>query len=972
MPRERSSADEPTLDDAERIPDVAPRHTPVWAFLSAALLALEAWLRSHGGKKLQYSIRAFWAMVGVAGLVLTFGPVINKPMELDDITSSASSATETWIARKFDVDYTITRAPDGTVRAEVVETIDALFPEDVRERGIERVLATNYQGHDLAPSDIRATLDGAPIEVGRSATPDQLRLSIMSEQELTGDHQYVLEYTLHHLAYQTTDEASGAPIDMLEWDVFGPSWPQGFAALDVTVTLPEELDERLLRQPRGGLAWTLLAASDWIEAEADAPPGTAVYNFTNEQNMPPHSNAWFTMPFEAETFTMPPKSTLWWVQTFGPLAPLAFLAVTLLFALAARAVAWSDERGRPWFTAQAEPPREVSPRLAAQILRAPRTMELAEALESRSRVRVAQVARRAGRVGDLPRALTRYLRAGERREQLRRGLRRIPHGFVRDLFIAAPTALTIVQWGLVRQLSHQATLAIVWWPVAFVLVSSAIALIVLAIALSARPLTKEGALIRQHLLGIEAYAERTQLLDRTTTRDRLLPYVVLFGAPRATARRVGELAAQEATASDDAADREPDPEGYLSPTRILVRLLALALVGGSIAIASTMTSPYNYEPDALMYEGDLPGTWGHTVRSFEASAELSRGADDRAVLEVSQTALVDFDDSMRHPPQYMHQWPRVHDGHDLGLEIERVTVGGKAVPFDTGIDGDDTYIVTRMVEVVSGEHEVRIDYRYTSAATAADAVGGDRVDRVRWAALVDGWEYDYGWDPDDELEPFTLELRIPQELEGLVRDGGWLTKDPDTSEVVREWMEAPIPFGTVALLDHYGDDAPEPGSVTEDTTSRGEDGARVHLLELRHGEHDSYPSRLGWTDLGTILDFPEGTFAGPDASALDDIEAEKNMPTVVVGVLSVIAVGLGLLALARGPLRETARRPGLLRDMIRWLAPASALGALILFFWASAEMASDHPALGVMAVPTLAGIAAAVTGLILTRRRKKK
>src|SRR5690606_26505253 len=462
-------------------------------------LALEAWLRSHGGKKLQNGIRAFWGMVGVAGLVLMFGPVINKPMELEDITSSASSATETWIARKFDVDYTITRAPDGTVRAEVVQTIDALSPEDVSERGIERVLATNYQGHDLAPSDIRATLDGAPIEVGHSATPDQLRLSIMSEQELTGDHQYVLEYTLHHLAYQTTDEASGAPVDMLEWDVFGPSWPQGFAALDVTVTLPEELDERLLRQPRGGLAWTLLAASDWIEAEADAPPGTAVYNFTNEQNMPPHSNAWFTMPVEAETFTMPPKSTLWWVQTFGPLAPLAFLAVTLLFALAARAVAWSDERGRPWFTAQAEPPREVSPRLAAQILRAPRTMELAEALESRSRVRVAQVARRAGRVGDLPRALTRYLRAGERREQLRRGLRRIPHGFVRDLFIAAPTALTIVQWGLVRQLSHQATLAIVWWPVAFVLVSSAIALIVLAIALSARPLTKEGALIRQQI-----------------------------------------------------------------------------------------------------------------------------------------------------------------------------------------------------------------------------------------------------------------------------------------------------------------------------------------------------------------------------------------------------------------------------------------------------------------------------------------
>src|SRR5690606_8418235 len=186
-------------------------------------LALEAWLRSHGGKKLQNGIRAFWGMVGVAGLVLMFGPVINKPMELEDITSSASSATETWIARKFDVDYTITRAPDGTVRAEVVQTIDALSPEDVSERGIERVLATNYQGHDLAPSDIRATLDGAPIEVGRSATPDQLRLSIMSEQELTGHHLSVLGHPLHHLPYHKTHQAPAAPLHILECDAHGPS-----------------------------------------------------------------------------------------------------------------------------------------------------------------------------------------------------------------------------------------------------------------------------------------------------------------------------------------------------------------------------------------------------------------------------------------------------------------------------------------------------------------------------------------------------------------------------------------------------------------------------------------------------------------------------------------------------------------------------------------------------------------------------
>lgn len=272
--------------------------------------------------------------------------------------------------------------------------------------------------------------------------------------------------------------------------MFGPSWPQGLARLDVRVTIPEDVDDRLIRQPRGSLAWTIIGGGEWLEPE---PGGTdeVTYQFTNDQRIPPHANAWFTMSFEPGTFTMPAPSPLFWVQSFGPLAPLGFLAITLLLAFAARAVAWSDARGRPWFVAQFAPPKGVTPRMAALILRAPAAMELAEALVAARGSRLdsgnprellvaaAKVARRTGHIGDRPRAVTRYLGAAERGAQLKVGLRRIPRGFVRDLFIAAPIALTIVQWGLVRQLSEQAVLAVVWWPVAFVMASSLIAAFVL-------------------------------------------------------------------------------------------------------------------------------------------------------------------------------------------------------------------------------------------------------------------------------------------------------------------------------------------------------------------------------------------------------------------------------------------------------------------------------------------------------------
>jgi hypothetical protein len=86
------------------------------------------------------------------------------------------------------------------------------------------------------------------------------------------------------------------------------------------------------------------------------------------------------MVFEPGTFRMPPPTPLFILQSFGPLLPLAFLVLTLLFAIAARAVAWSDERGRPWFVAQSEPPDGVTPRMAAMVLRAPQTLELTTAL----------------------------------------------------------------------------------------------------------------------------------------------------------------------------------------------------------------------------------------------------------------------------------------------------------------------------------------------------------------------------------------------------------------------------------------------------------------------------------------------------------------------------------------------------------------------------------------------------------------
>ncbi|WP_168627553.1 DUF2207 domain-containing protein [Cryobacterium sp. BB307] len=915
---------------------------------------MEAWLRSHGGRRLRVGLRTFWALVAVAGVVLLVGPVINKPLTLDDITNSARNATDRWIARDFAVDYRISRTPEGALVSQVEERISAFFPEDTRENGIQRVLATQYQSHALTPQNIEATLDGERVPVGRSSTPDQLTLTLNGPERLQGDHEFVLRYQLHHLAYPTTDSASDQPVELLEWDVFGLSWPQGFAGLDVQITLPEDLDDSLIRQPRGSLAWSMLSAGEWLTAEPGAS-GDVTYRFVNDQRIPPNAQAWFTMSFEPGTFTMPAPSPLYWLQVFGPLLPLAFLAVTLLLALAARAVAWSDVRGRPWYVVQTVPPTDVTPRMAAQILRATAAMELAEALrasqakqlskrEQRERlVAAAKVARRTGRVGDLPRALSRYLSAAERRDQFSAGFRRVPHGLVRDLFIAAPIALTFVQWGLIRQLSYQPVLAVLWWPVAFVLISSVVAAIVLWIALSSRPLTRRGALVKQHLLGIREYARRTQLLDRSAPSERLLPYAVLLAEPRAAG--ASTVARIEAGLGESGVSSRWRIREYLTWPRLIIRALSLIIVAGAIGAVALLPNPYPQSVDRASYSGDVPGTLWTKVNSLEATAQLSRTDDGHARLDVIERLDVSFTERGSRVPQFAQQWPNRLNGQDLGLRVESVQIDDRDVPFATQQEGDTLLLRTTLVEVVNGEHEVRIEYTLASAAVAAQQ-GSEIVDRVRWAALLDGWEWNSGWGADPVPDPLRIEFRMADELAALATTGGWISKDTESAERARDWQPSVVPFNAVA--------APNPGDS--------------HALELKQDEFGGWPLEFTVDDVGTRVDFPAGTFAGTDDAALRVSQVMNILPVILVATLAAIGLALGLAGASAGFTRRArAFDPGSFRDLVWWLAPAATLAALILFVWASSDMPTDHSAFPLLVWPTLAALIASPAGLILTR-----
>jgi len=935
-----------------RIPDPAPRHTPLWTVLSAWLLRVERWLQSRGGSRLRGGLWQLWGLVAVGGILLLVGPVINPPLTLDDLTESASDVTDTWIARSFDADYRVTTDDDGRLVTDVEERIDAFFPEDLDERTIERVLATEYQGHALDPSGISVTLDGVRQDIVRERAAVFLRLVVDPGRQLTGDHELVIRYRLSDLAYVTPDPATGRPVDLLAWDVFGPDLQQAVAKLDVRVTIPQELDEQLVRQPRGSLAWAIAGGGQWLSPEADTPPGEVAYAFSSDDTAPPHAQARFTMPFAAGSITMPPQSWIFWLQTFGPVLPMLVLAATLLLSFAARAVAWGDARGRPWYVAQSEPPAGVTPRMAAQLLRSPATMELAERLQDvvgapkrqadrqQRLVAAASAAKRAGRLGDRPRALRRYLTATERTGQLRAGLRRVPKGFVRDWFIAAPIALTLLQWGIVRQLSHQAVLAVVWWPVAFVLLSTVFAVIVLAIALTSRPLTRRGALVKQHLLGVRVFAERTQLLDRAAFRDRLLPYAVLGAPPRTTGRRVAALIAPEITkptAGNAAAEPAGGPgSNFLTGPRIAVRVLALLLVAGAIVAVNVLPEPSLGSETPRSYTGDVLGSTLTTIASAEFDAQLTRSEGDGARLRVTERLGVDFSDEGSAPAQVVREWPAVVDGQDLGLTVDRVTIDGDDAPFTTEREDGRLLLRTTFDDVRTGLHDVVIQTTATRPAVAA-TVDGREVDRIRWVALLDGWSNSVPFDEDDPPEPFRLGFTADDAFLDDAVSVGW------TPDEAARWRPA----------------AAEDGS-----------GRQTATLDLAPDDDGRWSSDVRFDDLGVVLDLPAGTVAGTDAGSGSLVRMAALAPgllTLVFAAVSVLGSAIGGLGTIRQ--RGRVREPGLLRDAVRWLTPSTLVAAAVLGVWTLTGIAGDDPFGGVLLAMLGLAVAAIITWYAIAMRR---
>ncbi|TDP95375.1 putative membrane protein DUF2207 [Leucobacter luti] len=1001
---------DPELLNSGRIPDPAPEHTPLFRWLARVLTAVEARLRARGDAVWRNALRIFWALIAAVGILLLFGPIINKPLDFDDVIASAKVDEVDWVARDASVEYDVTRGASGGFAAAISERYTADF-RNGPEPSVERVLVTEFAGHDAEFELGEVTVDGTPVtaEIERRSTTTTIRITQPDGAEFEGEHEIAVSYQLHNLIVTATDDATGSIVDAWDWPVFGPLWPQATKGIEVSLTLPAELDAALIRKPQAYVGWLLASATQWLTpedpassgAEPSSTSGSEVrYSFSNDQSLPPYPDILIRASFEQGTFTQPDTTALFWWQSYGPLLPLGVLAALALFAAAARRVVWADSAGDPWYLARSEPPQKLSPDLAAALLgkaaHAELVAELADvpgrgAKRERWFSRLARAGRRAGRWGNLPTVREAASRWRRPDEVVDRGLRWVPDSYVRDFFVFAPVAITLFQWGLLRQLSEQVILSVVWWPAVFVLLSTVFAIISLVLVRRPRPLTRAGALAVQQLKGVHVFARATRLLDRGPLTDPLLPYAVLFASPRRAGKRVAALAIEET--GDPSITNGWRGSRFLPLPAILALGAALAVLAGAIVTVSTVPPPYDDTEHYTEDSSNLPGTLYTETAGFDVRAELGRGADGGARLEVTELLTVVFADGSSRVPQYAREWSTQYLGQDLGFDLTSVTIDGAAAPVREIAQPRSHVVVTQFQDALQGTHEIEVRYTLNGAAVAAsDGVG--EAQQVRWAAWLETWEDEYYTNPSNPYDgsavvrPLRLELTVAPELAKELRGGGWIDLDLDLPRIPGAVGNAVLPW---QVESSWYDDAGQRRELRIGAETLREDGALVltfdaDAVETREidalGEGGSfavdpevndnfgaYELQVGaYTELGARLDFPADTFAGVEEGAMQRALAAYNRPYAMMMWLTggVLAAAIAITTVAA--LRR--RAPGLGLSLVGFLGiPLLLIAQCVLFWWIVGPMASsDAQGTGAFILSGVTWVAVVVQFVVLVRR----
>jgi uncharacterized membrane protein YgcG len=502
----------------------------------------------------------------------------------------------------LDVDYTLSRAEDGTSRLTVVERFVAVFPEFDQNHGMQRLIPDSYNGAPLFPELVSITDgDGTPRPAETGSEDGTFRMTSRDDGFVHGAQTYVFTYTLQNVTYFFGDTDA----EEFYWDVNGVEWAQSFARVTARLHVGSDLAGALTGATSCyvGYQGSSQSCEIWTDAGAD---GGAVVQASAGQ-VYPYQTVTMAVGFVKGTFVPFDSSYLaspWgWLQGAAGIGAL----VALIVAIVVRVRRLSDEPGRPTIIAEYTPPQGVDALESAVLLGRPAKGIPAEVLEQAvvGSIRIVEGARswfgRTKLVAELidpsradgdgrmllnglfgsksPGATYEFGRTDARfsaaaqsilkaaNNQLSfRGLRRRVSAGTRAAPVLIAVAATVFVWLCGIMAIGAGVMPLI--PIALMVLTVPLVFIVGGIV-SRKPLTARGAEVRDHLEGLKVFiewaeADRIRMLQSPAGAERvridttdprqilrlyevLLPFAVVFGQEKEWAKQLAVLYGPDAT-----------------------------------------------------------------------------------------------------------------------------------------------------------------------------------------------------------------------------------------------------------------------------------------------------------------------------------------------------------------------------------------------------------------------------------------
>lgn len=513
----------------------------------------------------------------------------------------------------FDADYLLGRDSDGRSTLAVTETLVAVFPDSDQNRGIRRALPLEYDGH---PTDLRVL--GVSDENGVARDFEQendeddefLLVTIAADDYVHGAQSYVIRYTQNNVILEPDD----SDVQEFYWDVNGTGWAQPFDRVSAVIGMDDALgeaytgDAACYRGPEGSAT-----PCEELRVEESIPPRI----LASAAGLGAFENLSVAVAFDAGTFV--PRDSSLSASTPGLLGLGAGIVsvVGVLAAIIARRTRWRNAAGRGLVIAEYEPPPGVDPLLAAELLGAETKGVTATILDLAvsGAVRIVETAKKRFELELHDPALataesTPVLGAlfgqtaapGARRKlgssdsslasalvSIGRGTRArsTAAGFRRRVGVGWRIALASIVLiaaviGVIGSIIALDTDRGGGWPVVVMIASIVAAILVLILLIDVRPLTRQGAIAREQLRGLELFirlaeADRLRMLQSPSgalrdaasigatmsgatasmteagapgpvsseqvlrLHEKLLPYSVLFGLEKEWAAELASL-----------------------------------------------------------------------------------------------------------------------------------------------------------------------------------------------------------------------------------------------------------------------------------------------------------------------------------------------------------------------------------------------------------------------------------------------